>query len=593
MWNVDRRMMRLDQDRTMIVIEDNSRERESKSIRKFTRRPSILCCVYPFPFVSYLRCRIMGRRVVFLVTLALWHLSSWQGTCAFVVPSSSSFCSSVNHSNAVVSFKKTRNPLRKNNHITKKNGTQLQASPLLALASSPLGSLGILAFIVLVHESGHYLAARGFNMKVEEFSIGIGPKLLGFKAFGDEFNLRAFPLGGYVRFPENYDGEAVRKEELQAMKAVGEFTEEKLKDPSSKLLNALTLGVIGDKEIKKENERRQAELEKLRQLPWWKKIGRNKLAAEQDLAPIVGPDEVEIQFYDDPQLLQNRPWYERAVVLSGGVIFNFVLAFSIYFSLIHMGPGLPSPVFATGAVVTSMPAPGAAANGILKKGDLVLEVNGKPVIASQSPSASQAQKGINSFIAQIRATPEGESLKLKVLRSSGTGPVEVEVAPKATSGTPAIGVLLSPNFVKSEVLKSNDVVEASKMAAKYTNTLITDTASGLATVFTGFLSGKSTGAQLSGPIGLIKTGSEVVSSQDMTAVLLFMAALSINLGVVNAFPLPALDGGQLIFVLFEAISGRKVNQRIQEGVTGATLLLLLLISATAAVGDIENLVIGR
>lgn len=476
---------------------------------------------------------------------------------------------------------------------TKHRSSRLEASsPLLTLASSPLGSLAILAGIVLVHESGHYLAARGFNMKVEEFSIGIGPKLAGFKAFGDEFNLRALPLGGYVRFPENYDAETVRKDEREAMKAVGEFTEQKLKDPSSKILNALTLGAIGDNEIKKENERRLAEREKLRQLPWWKKIGKNKLA-EKDLAPIVGPDEVEIQFYDDPQLLQNRPWYERAVVLSGGVIFNFIFAFTIYFGLINMGPGLPSPVFTTGALVSSAPRPETAANGLLRKGDLVLEVNGKPVIASQSPSASQAQKGINSFIAQIKATPEGESIKLKVLRNPGSDPVEVEVTPKRTSGTQAIGVLLSPNFVKSEVLKSNDVIEASKMAAKYTNTLITDTASGLATVFTGFLSGKSSGGQLSGPIGLIKTGSEVVSSQDMTAVLLFTAALSVNLGVVNAFPLPALDGGQLVFVLFEAISGRKVNQRVQEGITGATLLLLLLISVTAAVGDIENLVIRR
>jgi membrane-associated protease RseP (regulator of RpoE activity) len=522
----------------------------------------------------------MGRFTLVFTLLSLSLLGE-----AFVAPGSSA----TTHKNRFYSDRRAPLLLPKTQF---RSSSQLEASPLLAVASSPLGSLGILAFIVLVHESGHYLAARGFNMKVEEFSIGIGPKLAGFKAFGDEFNLRVLPLGGYVRFPENYDAEAVRKEEQAAMKAVDQFTNEKLKDPSTKLLNALTLGALGDKEIKKENERRQAELEKLRQLPWWKKLGKN-MAAEKDLAPIVGPDEVEIGFYNDPQLLQNRPWYERAVVLSGGVIFNFVLAFTIYFGLINMGPGLPSPVFTTGALVTSAPAPGAAANGILQKGDLVLEVNGRPVIASPSPSASQAQKGINAFISQIRATPEGESLKLKVLQRSASVPVELEVAPKRQSGTQAIGVLLSPNFVKSEVLKSNNVIEASKMAAKFTNTLIVDTASGLATVFTGFLSGKSTGAQLSGPIGLIKTGSEVVSSQDMTAVLLFMAALSVNLGVVNAFPLPALDGGQLLFVLFEAISGRKVNQRVQEGITGATLLLLLLISASAAVGDIENLVIGR
>ena len=99
-----------------------------------------------------------------------------------------------------------------------------------------------------------------------------------------------------------------------------------------------------------------------------------------------------------------------------------------------------------------------------------------------------------------------------------------------------------------------------------------------------------TGAQVSGPIGLIKTGSDVVATKDWTAVLLFAAAISINLGVINSIPLPALDGGQLVFVLAEAVTGRKVDQRFQEGITGVAVLFLLLLSAGTFVGDLSSII---
>jgi hypothetical protein len=98
----------------------------------------------------------------------------------------------------------------------KKKSVQLNAASSLvsAVASSPLGSIAILAGIVLVHESGHYLAARLFKVQVEEFSIGIGPKLFGFKAFGDEFNLRALPLGGEVRLSSEIHGATYASEHM-------------------------------------------------------------------------------------------------------------------------------------------------------------------------------------------------------------------------------------------------------------------------------------------------------------------------------------------------------------------------------------------
>jgi RIP metalloprotease RseP len=98
-------------------------------------------------------------------------------------------------------------------HIPEKvTSTSLGSLPLnVANLGAPLGSMTVLAFVILIHEAGHFLAARSFGIAVSEFSIGVGPKLAGFVQKEDEndegieFNLRAIPLGGFVRFPENYN----------------------------------------------------------------------------------------------------------------------------------------------------------------------------------------------------------------------------------------------------------------------------------------------------------------------------------------------------------------------------------------------------
>jgi membrane-associated protease RseP (regulator of RpoE activity) len=472
---------------------------------------------------------------------------------------------------------------------------QAAPSPILSLLSSPLASLFILAGIVLVHESGHYLAARTFGIEVEEFSIGVGPKLLGFKAFGDEFNLRAIPLGGYVRFPENYNSTLVREQEQAAFQAARNFDAQQESDLKYKVVNALTLGSLDDFRRKKEKQRRA----KLREVsdstsqPRWSlwRGRRRTVVKEED--EVLDIEDVKIEYYDDPKLLQNRPWFERAVVLSGGIVFNLILAFAIYFGEISYGPGVPRPIFAPGALITSTPRPEAAASGLLRKGDVIVAVNGALVSRSESPPPGEAQKSISDLVSKIRATPDGETLHLTVFHQGESSPTQIDVRPKrANDGPQTIGVLLSPNFLQSEVVRAESVWEGSVKAAEYVGVLTRETARGLVSIVGDVAKGKGTGNQISGPIGLIKTGSEVVATRDWSSVLTFAAAISINLAVVNAFPLPALDGGQLLFVLSEAVTGRKVDQRLQEGITGAALLFLLVATFGAAFSDIES-IFGR
>lgn len=210
---------------------------------------------------------------------------------------------------------------------------------------------------------------------------------------------------------------------------------------------------------------------------------------------------------------------------------------------------------------------------------------------SERPTTAQSQKAINDFISTIRSTPDGEQLNLSVLRNNK--PLDVSIKPKRVDGEKApktIGVLLSPNFVKTELLKVDNPVDAVVPAAKLTYRITLETANGLLTFFGTLIMGKDTGGQgVSGPIGLLKSGSDIVATNNWGQVLAFAAAISVNLGVVNAFPLPALDGGQLVFVLVEAVTKRKVDQRLQEEIIGVTVLLLLLTSVSAAIGDVQSL----
>jgi RIP metalloprotease RseP len=244
-----------------------------------------------------------------------------------------------------------------------------------------------------------------------------------------------------------------------------------------------------------------------------------------------------------------------------------------------------------------------------------LSFAGKPLQIARGTSISEAQKQVSDVISTIRSTPDGQTVDFQVYRggapkgevekATGYAPTLVSVTPQrsgastAKEGAPSkspqsIGVFLSPNLARVEKLQSNNPIIASKLAWQYLSDIFTQTLNGILSVLSQFAkgSGPPPGQSISGPIGLIKQGSNVVSTRDWTAVLLFSAALSVNLAVINALPLPGLDGGQLVFVIAEALTGRKVDQRLQEGITSVAVLFLLWVSVSAAIGDVGNILSG-
>jgi RIP metalloprotease RseP len=228
--------------------------------------------------------------------------------------------------------------------------------------------------------------------------------------------------------------------------------------------------------------------------------------------------------------------------------------------------------------------------------DGLMEITGSPLTAN-TPTAYSSQETINNFISNIRATNPGDALHLSVLKYKSTVPIELDIKPlpmneKDPASPRSIGVMIAPNYLGNESVKATNPVDAAVMAANEVSELTSQTARSIFNLIgTLLISGGNmpAGQSLSGPIGVLKTGSDVVATNNISAVIGFAAAISINLAVVNSLPLPALDGGQLVFVIAEALTGKKVDQRKQEEITAAALFFLLIVSAGTTIGDVSSL----
>ena len=208
-------------------------------------------------------------------------------------------------------------------------------------------------------------------------------------------------------------------------------------------------------------------------------------------------------------------------------------------------------------------------------------------------SSGQSQKAINGLISEIRKTSVGEKVHLNVI-DKNSFQREVDIVPQPLNGEvggpPSIGVTLASNFIGTELVHAKNINQAINIAGGEVYQLTADTASSLGNLLFRLLKGdKSAASGFSGPVGVVKMGADVVATNDSSSIIAFVCAISINLAVVNSLPLPSLDGGQLLFVISEAISGRKIDQRVQEEINATALLLLLLISLGSIFGDVGRL----
>ncbi len=277
----------------------------------------------------------------------------------------------------------------------------------------------------------------------------------------------------------------------------------------------------------------------------------------------------------DPNLLSNRPILDRAIVISAGVIANLIFAYFLLvvqvsvagFQQIDYHPGVTVAGIAD-TVSTAAGKAGIQANDIVLAVDQQILGEGKPAIVK--------------LMAEIQTHP---NLPITFQVKRGEKTLDLQVTPEATpDGKGQIGVKLVPN-ADIIIHRSINLLDALKKGAAEFERVIVLTVQGLSQLVTNF---GETANQIAGPIKIVEIGSSIAEN-NATGLLQFGALISVNLAVMNILPLPALDGGQLAFLLLEGLLGKPLPMKIQETVMQTGLFLLLGLGVFLVIRDTANL----
>jgi regulator of sigma E protease len=472
-----------------------------------------------------------------------------------------------------------------------------------------IGVTLVLGVMILIHEWGHFIAARMFGVRVDVFSIGFGPRLFGWKSGNTDYRISIIPLGGYVRMAGQDPTEIDSPSRWSANKAAAE---------------AAAPGKVMD---------------------------TVQTAAESALR--LPPTDVNEHATGAPDELMSKPRWQRAVISAAGPAVNLVfpiLLLTVYFVAI----GIPYPVFEDKpVVVTAVPANSAAAHAGLAAGDRILAINGeqnpnwtdaakivtaaepntkisvevesagqkrsleipigaqkdteqlfgfapmKPVLEDVAPGMPAARAGLREgdVIASVDGQPiqwwgqftervrgsGGKALSLDVDRKGQ--PLHLVVTPQAGSNERGetvyqIGVQVHEETAYRRVAFGESV----KFAAARTYETIDETIGVVGKLFSGRVSVR----QLQSVVGISREAGRAVH-KGAQAVISLMLLISVNLGILNLLPIPILDGGNILLLAIEGGLRRDLSMAFKERFVQVGLVFLLVLFAIVMYNDVARL----
>jgi len=342
----------------------------------------------------------------------------------------------------------------------------------------------ILGLIISIHEFGHFIAAKKSGVYVDEFSIGMGPKLFNYKPKKSEttYSLRLLPIGGFVSMAEKVDPE--------------------------------------NKKIKKD------------------------------------------------QILENKDFLHNFWVFINGIVFNFLLAIVLFFisGLIYGRP-------ISQAIVSSVSDGGAAQAVGIESGDQIIKINGTEI------------NTLDDFLLEASAKKLEDNYVFTVKKADGSI-VEYNIVPDVTRDekgkevSRVYGIMFSGSIYK----KGFDQAFIYGFTGFYDNFIT------IFKILGSLFNGKVSVNSLSGPVGIYSL-VDSVKSQGLETLLYLTAYLSINVGIINLFPIPVFDGGRIFILIIEKIIKRKTGEKLENTlmIIGFGLMILLMIYVT--INDIIRLVV--
>ncbi|TXL67714.1 RIP metalloprotease RseP [Cerasibacillus terrae] len=415
----------------------------------------------------------------------------------------------------------------------------------------------ILAFIfmfgllVFIHEFGHMIFAKRAGMLVREFAIGFGPKIFSFKKNETVYTIRLLPIGGYVRVA----GEDPEIIELKPGQHIGlEFDEE-----------GKVIKIIVNNKAKHPNARiievEHVDLDHQLIIEGYEIDEHEKLSFDVAEKAFFIMDENETQIAPYNRQFASKTIGQRAMQLFAGPMMNFLLAIVIFF-ILGISQGVPVDHAEIDKIQEGSPAEQAG----FENGDEIIKIDETTISTFEE------------FQAIVRDNPKTE-LDMTVSRNGEN--VELSVVPDSVY-IEELDVELGQIGVYQAFHKS--AIGTVKYGFTKTYEITTLILTNLGKLITGQYSID----MLSGPVGIYDATDQVVKT-GFTNFLMWTAMLSINLGIINLVPLPALDGGRLLFVGLEAVRGKPIDPQ-KEGIVhfiGFAMLMLLMIVVTW--NDIQRL----
>ncbi|WP_413357363.1 M50 family metallopeptidase [Prochlorococcus marinus] len=274
---------------------------------------------------------------------------------------------------------------------------------------------------------------------------------------------------------------------------------------------------------------------------------------------------------EDPDLLSNRPIFQRLLVISAGVIANLLIAWlALCGRATFIGiPNQPDP----GVLIIDVQNQQSAALSGLKAGDQIISIDGI--------NLGSGQEAVESMVDKIKNSP-GQTISIEK-DTNGTKGI-IKLTPIEHLGVGKIGAQLQVN-INGSIRPANGLTDI----FYYTNSkffnLLSKTIQGYKSLFTDF---NSTSKQLSGPVKIVELGAQL-SGQGASGLILFAALISINLAVLNSLPFPLLDGGQFTLILIEALRGKPIPEKIQLWFMQSGFIILIGISILLIIRDTSQL----
>ena len=430
---------------------------------------------------------------------------------------------------------------------------------------------GIIAFILIffvvvtIHEFGHFIVAKKSGILCQEFAIGMGPKIFHKKIGETNFTIRLLPLGGYVKMPDNvfdFNNDVSMYDLKKGMNI-------RLKLDKEDKVEKIILDESNDMELLPIHLEDFDLTEKLF-IRGFVRDESEYFEVRKDACVVFGGMEEQIAPLD--RMFSSHSWGKKFWTLFAGPLMNFFLAAVIFIGLaFYTGVPVNNDDAKLGVVADNSPAQTAG----LKVGDTITEVNGQSISTW------------TGFVEKIKES-NGQELTLKVNRDGSIQEVKVTPKEEVTKNKKGEEVKTYKVGIGKYQETKKGFVDSIKYGLQETLHYGTLIFTAIINLFVSLFTGGFSLNQLGGPVAIYEMSSSAAKSGLVTT-LQWTGILSVNLGLMNLIPIPVLDGGRIIFVIYEAIFKKPINKKAQYYMTITFGLLMVALMLAVTWNDIQRL----